>query len=133
MLIARVMNAPATLTETVLRQARDTRQEAAEGVVEVLSVAAAHAVERDRIDARVDETQTKADDAERVPELVVAVLRVRVEVEPHREHLAGEEADGEQHHERQHHFHHFPPTPSLVRLRANLQLIGELLVKKITF
>ena len=57
--------------------------------------AGADAVERDRVGARVDVGQHEADDLQRVPESVVVLLRVRVEVEPNEVDVHRQEADGE--------------------------------------
>lgn len=90
--------------------------------VEVFAKHAADEVQRHRVHARVDEAQTEADDAERVPIVVVHVLRVRVEMEPNHEHVVRQEADHEYDDERQHHLGHLLPGPDLARLAGVLQL-----------
>ena len=50
--------------------------------VEVLPERFADEVQRDRVHARVYVTQAETDDAECMPEIVVVVVRVGVEVEP---------------------------------------------------
>lgn len=98
------------------------RAAAEQVTVEVFAEHAADEVQGHRVDARVDEAQAEADDAERVPVFVVRVARVRVEVEPHHEHVVRQEADHEYDDERQHHFGHLLPGPYLARLAGVLQL-----------
>lgn len=82
------------------RSAGDAARPAAQQTVEVLAEARAHAVQRYRVDARVDVREHEADDLERVPIDVVFVSRLRVEVEPKEEDVHRQEAHGKQHHER---------------------------------
>lgn len=63
--------------------------------VEVFTKHATDKVQRHRVHARVDKAQAEADDAERVPIIIVHVTRVRVKVEPHHEHVVRKEADHE--------------------------------------
>lgn len=98
------------------------RTAAEQVTVEVFAEHAANEVQGHRVDARVDEAQAEAHDAERVPIVVVHVARVRVEVEPHHEHVVWQEADHEYDDERQHHFGHLLPGPYLARLAGVLQL-----------
>lgn len=84
--------------------------------VEVLAERAADQVERDGIDARVAVAQAEADDAQHVPEQVVLVLGLGVQVEPQVEHVIGQEAHGEHQHERHHGLGHFLPGPDLTHL-----------------
>lgn len=90
--------------------------------VEVFAEHAADEVQGHRVDARVDEAQAEANDAERVPVVVVHVPRERVEVEPHHEHVVRQEADHEYDDERQHHFGHFLSSAYLPGLAGVLQL-----------
>lgn len=100
----------------------DERAPAEQVPVEVFAEHAADEVQRDRVHARVDEAQAEADDAERVPVVVVHVQRVRVEVEPHHEHVVRQEADHEYDDERQHHLGHLLAGAYLARLAGVLQL-----------
>jgi len=90
--------------------------------VEVFAEHAADEVQRHGVHARVDEAQAEADDAKRVPVVVVLVARVRVEVEPHHEHVVWQEADHEYDDERQHHLGYLLPGSNLARLAGVLQL-----------
>lgn len=60
--------------------------------VEVLAKLAANAIERNGVDAAVHESQTKAHDSEDVPELIIVLLGVRIDVEPEREYVLRKEA-----------------------------------------
>lgn len=53
-------------------------------------------IQRNRVDARVNERQTKADDSEGMPELVVVFIGVGIEVEPQKKDVHGKEADREE-------------------------------------
>lgn len=90
--------------------------------VEVLTEHAADKVQGDRVHARVDEAQAEADDAERVPIIIVHVVWVRIEVEPHHEHVVRQEADHEYDDKRQHHLGHLLPGTDLARLASVPQL-----------
>lgn len=90
--------------------------------VEVFAEHAADEVQGHGVHARVDEAQAEADDAERVPVVVVHVPGVRVKVEPHHEHVVRQEAHHEYDDERQHHLGHLLPGPDLARLTGVLQL-----------
>lgn len=93
--------------------------------VEVFAEYAADKVQRHWVHARVNETQAEADDAECVPVVVVHVARIRIEVEPHHEHVIWQEADHEYDDKRQHHLGHLLPGPYLARLPGVLQLAGH--------
>jgi len=91
--------------------------------VEVLAERAADQVERDGIDARVAVAQAEAGDAQHVPEYVVIVLGLGVQVEPQHEHVIGQEAHGEHQHERQYGLGHFLPGPDLPHLSLKRERI----------
>lgn len=57
--------------------------------VEVLAERLADEVQGDGVDAGVDVAEAEADDAEGVPEVVVVIVGVRVEVEPQHEYVVG--------------------------------------------
>jgi len=63
--------------------------------IEVLAERAADEVQSDRVDARVEKAETEADDPERVPEVVVLVHRLGIQVEPQHEHVVRQEANEE--------------------------------------
>lgn len=77
--------------------------------VEVLAESAADEVQSDRVDAGIQEAETEADDPQRVPEIVVLVHRLRIQVEPHVEHMVGQEANEKDDDEGEHHFGHLLP------------------------
>ena len=70
---------------------------------------AADNVQRNRIDARIDERQTKTNDAETMPKVIIRIVRVGIEMEPNEEHVIGKETYCKKYYQRQDHFHHFPP------------------------
>ena len=82
----------------------------------MLAEAVADQVQCDGIDAGIEERQTETDDAEVMPEIIVGIMGVRMEVEPHEEHVIWKEANGEEDHERQDHFHYFDPRSQLLWL-----------------
>jgi hypothetical protein len=65
----------------------------------MLTEAVADQVQCNGIDAGIDERQTEANDAEIMPEIIVRIMGVRIEMEPHEEHVVRKEADGEEDHE----------------------------------
>jgi len=93
--------------------------------VEVFAEYATDEIQRHWVDAGVDEAQAEADDAERVPVVVVIVTRARAEVKPHHEHVVRQEANHEYDDERQHHLGHLLPGSDLARLAGLLQLAGH--------
>lgn len=90
---------------------------AEEVAVEVLAEGAADEVQSDRVDARVEEAEAEADDPERVPEFVVLFHRLRIQMEPHHEHVVRQEADEEDDDEGEHHFSNLLPGLHLRRVR----------------
>jgi len=48
-----------------------------------------------------------------MPELIVQIVRIRMEMKPHEENMIGEEADCKQNYKGQDHFHHFSPSSTL--------------------
>lgn len=68
---------------------------------------AADEIECNRVDAGIDEGKTKRNNPKRMPEVVVVVLSVWVEVEPEVEDLIWSKADEKQRHESQNHLSHF--------------------------
>ena len=81
---------------------------------------AADTVERYRVDAGVDEAETEADDPKGVPEVVVDLCGLGIEVEPQHEDVVGQEAEDEDDDEGQHHLGDFLPSPDLCRLALHL-------------
>ena len=59
----------------------------------MLAEAVADQVQCDGIDAGIEERQTETDDAEVMPEIIVGIMGVRMEVEPHEEHVIWKEAN----------------------------------------
>ena len=55
-------------------------------------------IEGNRIDARIDVSQDEAENPECVPEMVVVVLWICIKVEPQKEDVHWQEADGKQDH-----------------------------------
>jgi len=84
--------------------------------VKVFAERATDQVERDGIDARVAVAQTEAGDTQHMPEYIVIVLRLRVQVKPQHKHVIGQEANSEHQHERQHGLGHFLPGSDLPHL-----------------
>jgi len=91
--------------------------------VEVFAERAADQVQRDRVHARVDETQTEPDDAQNVPERVVLVRGLGVVVKPQHEHVLRQKADGEHQHEREHGFRHFLTSAHLADLSLRTRFV----------
>lgn len=83
--------------------------------VEVFPEGPADPVECDGVRTGVQVAQAEADDAEVVPESVVRVLSVRMEVKEEHEHVRRQEANGEDDDEHQHGHGHLLPRPYLPR------------------
>ena len=48
-----------------------------------------------------------------MPELIVQIMRIRMEMKPHEEYVIRKEANRKQNYKGQHHFHHFSPSSAL--------------------
>jgi len=75
----------------------------------MFTIAAADNVQRDRINARIDERQTKPHDAEIMPEVIIRIVRVWIEMKPNGENMVWKETYCKKYYQRQDHFHHFSP------------------------
>jgi len=91
--------------------------------VEVFTEGTADQVERYGIDARVAVAQAEAGDAQHVPEYVIIVLGLGVQVKPQHKHVIGQEAHGEHQHECQHGLGHFLSSPDLTHLSLKRERI----------
>lgn len=87
--------------------------------VEVLSESTTHTVESNRIDAAVGERETETQDTEVVPEWIVFLLRVWVDVKPQHEDVLRKETNGEYNDESHHHLRHLFTCQHLLHLKCS--------------
>lgn len=79
----------------------------------MLSKRAANPIKRNRIGARVKITQTESENSEIMPEIVVDVVRARIEVKEEHEGVIWQQADGENEDEYQYGYRHLFPGTNL--------------------
>lgn len=84
--------------------------------IEISAEDHADEIERDRIDARIDETQTEGQYSERTPHLVIIVLRRRMKMKPQHENVMRQKTYHEHDDEAQYHFGDFFSSFYLTRL-----------------